>query len=244
MVELYSSTDVGLQRKLNEDYYDDYVNDNLTLMVVADGMGGHNAGEVASELAVKSFVHYFKENINKEKSYLDILKECVMYSNSIIYDESHNNEALLNMGTTIVVGLVVDNTLYVLNVGDSRAYLLNKYGFKQVSKDHSLVNDLLSNGTITEEEAENYVQKNVITKSLGSEKTVEPSMIALELEEDDMVLLCTDGLNTMIKNEEIEKVLRKDISNKDKVNELIDISLERGGYDNITITLFKNREVS
>ncbi len=240
----YSSTDIGLQRKLNEDYYDNYITDELTLMVVADGMGGHNAGEIASELAVKSFIYHFKENIEKFDNYLDLIKESLVYSNSIIYDESHNNEDLLNMGTTIVVALIKGNSLYIANVGDSRAYFLNSYGFRQISKDHSLVNDLLSSGTITEEEAREYVQRNVITKSLGAEKNVEPEMVAVDIETNDVVLLCTDGLNSMVEDKVIEEVLRKDISAEEKVNELIDLSLNEGGNDNITISLYEKEEES
>lgn len=241
-MQLYSSTDIGYHRKLNEDYYNNYIEDNLVLMIVADGMGGHNAGEIASELAVKSFRYYFKENFSHCDNYLDLLKDCLNYANGIIYDESHNNEELLNMGTTIVVALIVDKSLYVLNVGDSRAYFTNSYGFRQISKDHSLVNDLLSNGTITEEEAKNYIQRNVITKSLGSEKIVEPDMLALDMEDGDMVLLCTDGLNSMVEDDEIEKILNKEISIEGKVKELIDKSLENGGLDNITISLYKKEE--
>lgn len=241
-MQLYSSTDIGLHRKLNEDYYNNLIDEDFVLMIVADGMGGHNAGEIASELAVKSFRYYFKENFKKCNNYLDLLKECLDYSNGIIYDESHNNEELLNMGTTIVVALIVEKSLYVLNVGDSRAYFLNSYGFRQISKDHSLVNDLLSNGTITEEEAKNYIQRNVITKSLGSEKEVEPDMLALDIENNDMVLLCTDGLNSMVDDKSIEEVLNKDITIEGKVNELLDKSLANGGLDNITISLFKKEE--
>lgn len=238
-MEIYSSTDIGLLRKTNEDYYDNYITDDLVLMVVADGMGGHNAGEIASELAVKSFVYHFKENLNDETNYIDLLISSLNYSNSIIYDESHNNEDLLNMGTTIVAALVKDNSLYVLNVGDSRAYFYNEYGFRQLSKDHSLVNDLVSNGTITEEEAKTYLQRNVITRSIGADETVEPNIIAIDIEEKDMVLLCTDGLNTMVEDHEIEEILKKEMSLKDKVNELIDFSLNRGGKDNITISLLE-----
>ncbi|WP_099203062.1 Stp1/IreP family PP2C-type Ser/Thr phosphatase [Miniphocaeibacter massiliensis] len=243
-MQIYSSTDIGLQRKLNEDYYDNYVTDDFALMVVADGMGGHNAGEIASELAVKSFIYFFKENLDKFDNYQDLIKECISYSNGIIYDESHNNEDLLNMGTTIVVALVKGNSLYIANVGDSRAYFLNEYGFRQLSKDHSLVNDLLLSGTITEEEARNYVQKNVITKSLGAEEKVEPEMLAIDIEKNDMVLLCTDGLNGMLEDFEIQEILKKDLTLEEKVNELIDLSLDRGGFDNITISLLEIEEES
>ena len=238
-MQLYSSTDIGLQRKLNEDYYDNYLIDDFALLVVADGMGGHNAGEVASELAVKSFIYYFKENYAKTNDYLELLTECVEYSNGIIYEESHYNEDLLNMGTTIVVALIKDNSLYILNVGDSRAYFLNGYGFRQLSKDHSLVNDLLRNGTITEEEAKNYFQRNIITKSLGAEKEVKPDLLAIDIEENDIVLLCTDGLNSMVDDKIIEEILKKDISVEEMVNELIDSSLDKGGNDNITISIYR-----
>ncbi|MDO5018292.1 MAG: Stp1/IreP family PP2C-type Ser/Thr phosphatase [Lagierella massiliensis] len=238
----FSATDIGLQRKLNEDYYDNYIDENLKLFVVADGMGGHNAGEIASELAVKSFVYYFKENFKNCKDITSFLTECVNYSNGIIYEESHNDDELSNMGTTIVSALIHDNYLYILNVGDSRAYLKNSFGFKQVSRDHSLVNDLLLSGTITEEEAKNYGRKNVITKSLGAEKNVEPDITSLEISKGDVVLLCSDGLNSLVSDREIEDIVSKDEPEEELVFELIDLSLSRGGYDNITISLYTHEE--
>ena len=239
----FSATDIGLQRKLNEDYYDNYVDGNTTLMVVADGMGGHNAGEIASELAVKSFIYYFREHSEEAKDLTNFLCQCVNYSNGIIYEESHNDDELSNMGTTIVAALIHENYLYILNVGDSRAYFKNKFGFKQVSRDHSLVNDLLISGTITEEEAKNYERKNVITKSLGSETTVEPDITSLEINEGDIVLLCSDGLNSLVSDSEIDQIIsNKDESEEERIFKLIDLSLSRGGYDNITISLYTHKE--
>ncbi|WP_300409766.1 Stp1/IreP family PP2C-type Ser/Thr phosphatase [Lagierella sp.] len=237
----FSATDIGLQRKLNEDYYDNYIDSDIALLVVADGMGGHNAGEIASELAVKSFIYYFKENFENCKDITSFLTDCVNYSNGIIFEESNNNEELSNMGTTIVSALIYEDYLYILNVGDSRAYLKNSFGFKQVSRDHSLVNDLLLSGTITEEEAKNYGRKNVITKSLGAEERVKPDITSLEIHEGDIVLLCTDGLNSLVADDEIEEIISKDLSLEERVFELIDLSLERGGHDNITISLYKHK---
>ncbi len=237
----FSATDIGLQRKLNEDYYDNYIDSNITLLVVADGMGGHNAGEIASELAVKSFIYYFKENFESCTDITSFLTECVNYSNGIIFEESHNNEELSNMGTTIVSALIFEDYLYILNVGDSRAYMKNSFGFKQVSRDHSLVNDLLLSGTITEEEAKNYGRKNVITKSLGAEDNVEPDITSLEINKGDIVLLCTDGLNSLVTDNEIEEIISKDLSLEERVFELIDLSLGRGGNDNITISLYTHK---
>lgn len=239
----FSATDIGLQRKLNEDYYDNYVDGDTTLMVVADGMGGHNAGEIASELAVKSFIYYFRENLKDVEDMTKFLADCVSYSNGIIYEESHNDDELSNMGTTIVAALIHENYLYILNVGDSRAYFKNSFGFKQVSRDHSLVNDLLISGTITEEEAKNYGRKNVITKSLGAELNVEPDITSLEINDGDKVLLCSDGLNSLVSDVEIDEIISKeDKTKEEKVFELIDLSLSRGGYDNITISLYTHKE--
>lgn len=145
------------------------------------------------------------------------------------------------MGTTIVSALIFEDYLYILNVGDSRAYMKNSFGFKQVSRDHSLVNDLLLSGTITEEEAKNYGRKNVITKSLGAEDNVEPDITSLEINKGDIVLLCTDGLNSLVTDNEIEEIISKDLSLEERVFELIDLSLGRGGNDNITISLYTHK---
>lgn len=242
-MKYYSITDIGQHRKINEDSYDNYIRDNKSLLVVADGMGGHKAGEIASSITVKSIIDFFKENEDSYGNPLNLIEDSIHCANEEVYRESVDNSDYNNMGTTIVLAYIVDNDLFISNVGDSRAYLKNKYGFKQISRDHSLVNDLLLNGTITEEEAELYTQKNIITRAMGIEEFVEADSIVMSLENDDLILLCTDGLTGELTDEEIEDILNEDISLQDKCKKLIEESNEMGGNDNITITLYQHEEV-
>ncbi|NMB10492.1 MAG: Stp1/IreP family PP2C-type Ser/Thr phosphatase [Tissierellia bacterium] len=243
-MKVYSITDIGQHRKINEDSYDNYLRENQYLLVVADGMGGHKAGEIASSITVKSIIEYFKENEEDYENPLDLINDAIYYANEKVYRESIDNSDYNNMGTTIVLAYILNDELFIANVGDSRAYLKNEYGFKQVSRDHSLVNDLLLNGTITEEEAELYTQRNIITRAMGIEENVEADSIVISLSNNDTVLLCTDGLTSELSDEEIEEVLTEDISLEDKCKKLVDLSNERGGKDNITITLYEHGEVN
>lgn len=241
---MYSNTDIGMVRDLNEDYYDNIIEEDWALLIVADGMGGHKAGEVASMMAVESIKNYISENIHIIENPLDLLNRGIQIANQKIYDLSVHSDDCSNMGTTVVIALIKGNSLFISNVGDSRAYILNPYGFKQISRDHSLVNDLLIHGTITEEEAKNYSRKNVITRSVGLEGVVNEDSVALEFNEGDQVLLCTDGLNGQVEDSAIEEVLRMELSLEEKVEKLIDMANDNGGIDNVTITLIINEEVA
>lgn len=244
-MKVYSNTDIGMIRDLNEDYYDNIIEDKWALLIVADGMGGHKAGEVASMMAVEAIKNYIYENHEEIKNRLELLKKSIEEGNQKIYGLSKSSNECSNMGTTVVLAFIEGDCLYIANVGDSRAYLLNEYGFKQISRDHSLVSDLLLYGTITEEEAKNYSRKNVITRSVGLENNVEADSIAMEISAGDQLLLCSDGLNGQVEDERIEAVLRDDsLSIADKVEKLIDMANEEGGVDNVTVTLFINEEVA
>ncbi|MDO5754712.1 MAG: Stp1/IreP family PP2C-type Ser/Thr phosphatase [Tissierellia bacterium] len=235
-----SLSDTGILRKLNEDSYDHYENKDFLLLVVADGMGGHKAGEIASSLAVKEFIRYFKEEDVDLNQPFEEIKRAISSSNEKVYEKSLENEEMSNMGTTIVGALIKDDTVFVVNVGDSRCYILNKYGFKQISRDHSLVNDLLISGMITEEEAEEFSQKNVITRSIGVAEEVEAEMIALDLSSGDYLLLCSDGLNNQVDEEDIVEVLEEDTDLKEKCYELIEMANDYGGIDNTTVTIYRH----
>lgn len=232
-----SSTDIGLVRKLNEDYHMNYITDDFSLLVVCDGMGGHKAGEVASKKAVETVINYVKENEN-DKDYENTLIKAITLANEEVYKDSENNSEHRNMGTTIVACLVYDDNAIVANVGDSRLYLYRDRELKQITVDHSLVNDLLSSGTITEEEALDFAQKNVITRSLGIQDTVDIDIFNIKLIKDDLILMCTDGLTSQLENEDIVDIIKKE-TDLDKITQnLIDEANDIEGIDNITITLY------
>ncbi|MDO5649254.1 MAG: Stp1/IreP family PP2C-type Ser/Thr phosphatase [Gallicola sp.] len=244
-MRVYSNTDIGMIRDLNEDYYGNIIDEKWALLIVADGMGGHKAGEVASMMAVEAIKDYILEHADLIENRLELVEKAIKEGNKKIYSLASSSEDCSNMGTTVVLVFVEGDSLYAANVGDSRAYLMNRYGFKQISRDHSLVNDLLHYGTITEEEAKNYNRKNVITRSVGLEEDVEVDTIAMELSEGDQLLLCTDGLNGQVEDPEIEGVLQDpSLALEDKVEKLIDMANEAGGMDNVTVTLFVNEEVA
>lgn len=228
-------SDVGNRRTLNEDFVKYFEDDNISIFAIADGMGGHNAGEVASEVALETIITYLKENNEKDK--VAALKEAVRRANYKIYKMSILNDNYSGMGTTITVAYVVDGKILIANVGDSRCYTFYKNTLTKITKDHSLVQELLDNGSISEEEAINHPNKNIITRAIGTKPSVEVDIYELNIDDVETVLLCTDGLTNEVSEQEI-----CDIINNDKTNcceELINLSKERGGRDNISVIIFK-----
>ncbi|MDU1831728.1 MAG: Stp1/IreP family PP2C-type Ser/Thr phosphatase [Finegoldia sp.] len=232
-----SNTDIGLVRKLNEDYHMNYITDDFSLLVVCDGMGGHKAGEVASKKAVETVINYVKENEN-EKDYKKMLIKAITLANEEVYKDSENNTEHRNMGTTIVACLIHGENAIVANVGDSRLYLYRNEELEQITVDHSLVNDLLSSGTITEEEAIDFSQKNVITRSLGIQDTVDVDIFDIKLIKDDLILMCTDGLTSQLEKEEIIEIIKEESNLDDIIKKLINEANDFEGIDNVTITLY------
>ena len=232
-----SNTDIGLVRKLNEDYHMNYITDDFSLLVVCDGMGGHKAGEVASKKAVETVINYVKENENN-KDYKNTLIKAITLANEEVYKDSENNSEHRNMGTTIVACLVYDDNAIVANVGDSRLYLYRNEELEQITVDHSLVNDLLASGTITEEEAIDFSQKNVITRSLGIQDTVNVDIFEIKLIKDDLILMCTDGLTSQLEKEEIIEIIKEESNLFDIIKKLINEANDFEGIDNVTITLY------
>ena len=232
-----SNTDIGLVRKLNEDYHMNYITDDFSLLVVCDGMGGHKAGEVASKKAVETVINYVKENEN-EKDYKKMLIKAITLANEEVYKDSENNTEHRNMGTTIVACLIHGENAIVANVGDSRLYLYRNEELEQITVDHSLVNDLLSSGTITEEEAIDFSQKNVITRSLGIQDTVDVDIFDIKLIKDDLILMCTDALTSQLEKEEIIEIIKEESNLDDIIKKLINEANDFEGIDNVTITLY------
>lgn len=236
MMDYVAKSHCGMVRELNEDNFAVKKTDEFDLIIVADGMGGHQAGEVASETAVNKIAEYITEHGNTE-SIPQLLEEAMLFANETIYQRAKQDPNCASMGTTAVLCYIKGNDVYFANVGDSRAYLLGLSGMEQVTEDHSLVMELLRQGEITREEAEHHPQKNVITRALGTERTVETDVFHCELEPEDMILLCSDGLTGMLSDTEIAEIMWSEGSAEEHLEQLISIANQRGGYDNITIVV-------
>lgn len=229
-------TDVGNKRTFNEDSVGYYEEEDFGIFVIADGMGGHNAGEVASRIAIDTIIEYVI-NHKKDRSEEEILNEAILSANRKIYRESLLNESCNGMGTTLVGAFVRGNNLTMVNIGDSRGYILKDGQLVKVTKDHSLVQELLDNGTITNEEAKNHPNKNVITRALGTNPVVTADYYSLDLRGVSKILLCSDGLTNEVSEEDIFRVLQG--YNGNQCMELINMSKKNGGRDNISIIIFK-----
>lgn len=231
----------GMVRKSNEDYY--YISDHQKdqrLAIVADGMGGHNAGEIASRMAVETILEFF--STNKDEYYdnpTELIKESIREANYRIFSYAQNHEDCKGMGTTLVLSFFDEGKVYFGHVGDSRGYLIRKGEAIQITKDHSLVQELLDNGTITLEEVENHPQKNIITRALGTEKNIEIDCYSIALEKDDIILLCTDGLILHVDLQENVELFESSSSMQELTSSLVDQALEKGGLDNITVVAIK-----
>lgn len=251
-------SDIGLVRKVNED---DFLclklNDllklenpaaDLYLCIVADGMGGRNAGEVASSMAVHEIVEFIKEkylsvliekDITEDKIF-DLIREAIYYSNDRIYKKSLLNSECVGMGTTLSMILIKDNSLFYGHVGDSRIYLIRKNEITKLTEDHSLVAELVKQGTIKPEDAVSHPQKNIITRALGTEYDIEADLGKQEILDEDYILLCTDGLSNLIRDNEIKDLVLSAKSVEQACDNLIDRAKENGGFDNITVVVIHN----
>lgn len=235
MVSMLS--DKGAIRSLNEDSCKYYECEKFNIYVVADGMGGHNAGEVASKMAVDGIVNFIKDNVDII-SENKLLKEAINFVNTIIYNYSCENQELNGMGTTITSCLVINDMVYVANVGDSSSFGIKGKVIKKITKDHSLVQELVDLGTISEYEAINHPKKNIITRAVGTSKSVDVDIFEVPKNDYDLFLLCTDGLTNEVTNEQIISVMLTSESFNEACSNLIEIAKQKGGRDNITVLLF------
>ncbi len=233
-------TDKGKVRLHNEDAGGIFVNqDGSRLAIVADGMGGHRAGDIASEMSV---IHLKKEweaaeGIATADDAEKWLKEQITTVNNIVFEHATNNTECDGMGTTIVAAIITDRFATVANIGDSRAYILNESGFKQITEDHSLVNELVRSGQISKEDAEHHPRKNVLLRALGTEKMVEMDIKTIIFEEGDILLLCSDGLSNKVSDKEMTAILLNEDELEQKAGTLISLANENGGEDNITLVI-------
>ncbi len=239
---LFGKTDIGRVRPSNQDNFAlRTFEGGKYFAIVCDGMGGYAGGNVASEIAVNTAV----ETIEEMLPISDIeaaLKNALDKSNNMIYAQALKSEELANMGTTAVAVWVENGTATIAHVGDSRAYVYSEGKLTQLTHDHSLVQTLIDNGTITPEEAKTHPYKNVITQALGKDTLPVPSYVECQLKENDVILICTDGLTNMLDDEQIENILssRTEIT-QEACEALVDAANENGGTDNITAVLMVNR---
>ena len=236
-------TDIGKVREENQDsVMGGFISENIAVVVVCDGMGGAQSGEVASKMAVenvyKRIVNNFRADANSN-SIRNLMLSAVHAANTIVYEKSKEDIDKNGMGTTCVAALVVDRHCYVVNVGDSRAYLLQKDKAEQITVDHSYVQELYEKGLIEKEEIETHKLRNIITRAIGVEEDVEVDYFEFEVNDNFALLLCSDGLTKYCdKNKIYDHIFEKNLENG--IEELIDYSNEQGGQDNITIAVIAN----
>ena len=241
-MKAFAKSDVGKLREINEDYY--YISkeeDAIKVFILADGMGGYNGGEVASKLATATALSYIQtnfDNIPKEKEdILNLVKSAMEYANMIVYERANSEEELQGMGTTLEVCLIYNNKAYIGHVGDSRIYRIRKEFMRKLTHDHSYVQKLVKDGTITEEEAEKHPKKNMLVKALGCTAFLEPDVTVKAFIKGDIFLMCSDGLTNMVKEQEIYEIIKsEDDAAADK---LVEKANENGGYDNVTAVVIK-----
>lgn len=236
-MKAFSITDVGMVRQVNQDYV--YTSEkplgNLqNLFVVADGMGGHQAGDYASKFTVEVLQKELRESTEKdiEKALVSAIKK----ANKEIIREAESDPHLKGMGTTVVAATIVDQMLYFANVGDSRLYLINQ-GITQLSKDHSLVEEMVRLGGIKPEEAKNHPDKNIITRAIGAKENVEVDFYEHRLKRGDIILMCTDGLSNMVDDDELFHIVQGARDIVEAGTTLVEAAKENGGTDNIGIVL-------
>ncbi|MCF6239945.1 MAG: Stp1/IreP family PP2C-type Ser/Thr phosphatase [Bacteroidales bacterium] len=237
-------TDKGRERDKNEDYQAYFDTLNGHVFVVCDGMGGHMGGEVASEMAVEAVGEFF--NTRYYKNPFLAVENAIIFANQKVYNHAINNPDCYNMGTTIVLVLIRDNRVFYAHVGDSRLYIFKKNKLKLLTRDHSYVNKLVDEKKITQKEALNHPLRNEITKALGLFPNIEPEVAnsAFIPNEGDILLLCSDGLNTMLDDQIIEKILSGKEAIEDKAAKLIQSALDNGGTDNVSVQLIRFHNVS
>ena len=233
----YGLTDQGKVRKQNEDCF--YIDEKNTVFFVADGMGGHNAGQVASQMSSQITEDYINEHISEDESIADLLRDAIVKANSDIYQKASKERSYSGMGTTVEACAIKENKLFSAHVGDSRLYRLRDSEFRQLTTDHSYVEMLIRNGDITREEAREHPNRNVITRAVGTDPTVEIDSAEFEIKPKDVYLLCTDGLTEMLEDSEIQEIISRDIPLKDQVEYLVQTANEKGGTDNVTVLMIQ-----
>lgn len=243
-VEFAYKSDIGRVRTKNEDYVGLFQNKvGIKFAIIADGLGGHKGGDVASEMAVSYLGYRFEEtkfdepNEGREWLKLEVNKE-----NKMILERAQQYEDLNGMGTTLVCAMFFGDSYLLGNIGDSRGYLYREGKLVQLTEDHSFVNELVKRGQISSEEAKHHPQKNIITRTLGVSENANLDEKILKLKKCDLLLLCSDGLTNMVEDEQIAQVLYQEADLQEKCNLLIDYANQAGGNDNITLLIAQSKD--
>ena len=233
--EAWCLSDKGLRRDSNQDAC--LINRGLGLFIVADGMGGHSGGEVASSLAVEMVQKTFKDVENQKLPPREILSKAYEVASQKIYDKAaKESPELAGMGTTMVVAYLRENSIYIGNIGDSRSYLFRKPYLWQITEDHSLLNEQLRAGLLTEEQGKNFIGRNVITRSVGYEREVHPDILERQIEPGEIYLICSDGLSGLVSDEKISQIMNN--NPPEKIAKIcVDQALANGGDDNVTVLI-------
>ena len=237
-MKTFSMTHIGQRREMNQDYMytsETAVGNLPNLFLVADGMGGHAAGEYASRFTVEKLVEKIKESSQTEP--VALMKEAVEQVNAMLLAEANADRAKAGMGTTIVAATVIGERLYAANVGDSRLYVINEESITQITRDHSLVEVLVRLGEMNKEDAKDHPDKNIITRAIGVMPEVAPDFFEISLKDQDMILMCSDGLTNMINDIDIKKIVLGQRDIVEKAEKLVETANQNGGRDNITVVL-------
>lgn len=238
MLKTFSITNIGKKRKLNQDFVytsEQPVGKLPNVFIVADGMGGHKAGDYASKVTVETIVEEIRKS--EESEAIVVLDNAIRTANALIRKCAEESPDLEGMGTTVVVATCDGDVLQVANVGDSRLYIANHREIRQITRDHSLVEEMVRMGGIGREEARNHPDKNIITRAVGADDAVKPDFFTVKLDYNDIVLMCTDGLTNMLEDEEIRMILEESRDMVEKAEELVRAANEKGGKDNISVIL-------
>ncbi len=239
MLKTFSVTDIGKKRKLNQDYVyasEQAIGNLPNLFIVADGMGGHKAGDFASKCTVETIRDLASRSF--EKNPVIILRKAIETANGDVYQKSLEDASYEGMGTTVVAASCLGRYLQIANVGDSRLYVIGEE-ITQITKDHSLVEEMIRMGGINRDAARNHPDKNIITRAIGANETVDIDFFFVELKPLEKVLMCSDGLTNMLEDEEIHKIVQGPGSVENRAKQLVSAANDRGGKDNISVILIE-----
>ena len=238
-MKTFSISDIGKNREMNQDYV--YTSENAVgnlpnLFIVADGMGGHKAGEFASKFTVETIVESVRTNEQKEP--VRIIEEAIQTANRELIQKARQDETMAGMGTTVVVVTVIGDKAFVANVGDSRMYVIGKE-ITQVTRDHSLVEEIVRMGKLAKDAAKDHPDKNIITRAVGAAQDVDVDFFEVELYPQDYILMCSDGLTNMVEDEDIRRIVQSQRDVAERVEKLVETANDHGGQDNITVVVIE-----
>lgn len=239
-MEIYAKSDKGMVRELNQDTVDyGFIDDNFSWILVCDGMGGQNAGDIASNLTSKiiknTIEKKYSKNLNNE-GLLNLMDECFELSNKEVLKNSQKDDKYFGMGTTAVLAFIRDNCVYISYVGDSRAYIVSDKKLTQLTTDHSMVQEMVINGEITEEEAKNHPKRNIITRAIGVKYDLKVDHVIRDFSNKDLLLICTDGFSNYMDEKTLIEYFEK-FNGELLVDKLIEYANMLGGKDNITVAV-------